>query len=623
MKKIFFFISFFSILLASDFKLLLNKIEKKDDLSQKTKMESSGISYVITRYQLEMMQAKTLIDVLKNTIIGYAESRYGIVDPWHSVYIPYSSFGVRIFLDNQEIGVGQYDNALFLLSKIDISFVDHIEIYYMTPSYSLTNEPAYIIIKMFTKDAKRYEGLRIAGSYGTYKTNIEALDYAKPDAFKKHSFFFHLSRTELNHEKYKIKSSIISRDSISKHFLFTAYNQDTRYLLTGIVYNQDGFLGLSLDGNIKTSKIYSNLLHFGIDTKKDNYKIKYTFDYTRDKSKFVENDSGILFFNTTTFEPIYSVYMTDYAYINSLKILFKHNNEKNKWVLGAGYRNKIMEFDKIVINKIKRNYQGDKREDIVNLFAENNYQYERNAIFSIGSSISKYFAQNNTHFLKQFKTGHTYLFNKKNILKIFYQHIEFLTGTYLNSTLFKEKKQKPQKTDVLIGKYKKYINNSDCIEFIGMLSRTKNILRATQKGFKYSDKYAPIKIINIRYHKNYQYINDFIFEFSHMYFKKLGIKNYDRLIVLNTHRYKKFEFFENIIYRKSKFRGYYKEGTDLSLGIKYNINDNLNIGFKANNLLNERYEAGYPLVNFFTKGYKLLTTPLIERSVLFTVEYMF
>jgi iron complex outermembrane receptor protein len=623
MKKFLFLLSFFSILFANNIGLLLNEIEKKDDLSQKTKMESAGISYIITRYQLEMMQAKTLGDILKNTIIGYAESRYAIVDPWHSPFIPYSSFGVRVFLDNQEISVGQYDNSLFLLSKMDISFVDHVEVYYMTPSYSLTNEPAYVIIKLYTKNAKRDEGLRFAGSYGTYKTNIESMDFAKPEVFKNYSTLIHLSRTQLNHKKYQIKSSIISRDSLTNHFLWTIYNDNTRFLLTYIDYDQDAFLGLSLDGNIKTSKINSKLFHFGIDTKNEKYTFKYTFDVMKDKSEFVENNNGILFFSLKTFEPIRSVYTSDYSYINSFKLHYKNKSDKNNIIIGAGYRNKIMDYDKIRVDERDIDYSGNKREDIVNLYFENNYQYKKNAVFTIGSSVSKYFAKDNNHFLKQFKIGNTYLINSKNIIKLFYQHFEFLTGSYITSTLLKNNEMLPQKTDVVIGKYKKILTKSDSIEFAGLISRTKNILTVSEEGYTYKKYYVDIKVLNLRYHKNYNFINDFIFEFSRMFFNKLGMNSYDRLTLLNTHRYKKFEFFESVVYRKSKFPNSHHEGTDLSLGVKYNVNDNLTVGIKGDNLLNERYENGYPLVNIFTRDYKLFYSPLIERRVLFSLEYMF
>ena len=44
---------------------LLNTIEKKSDLSEKTKLENSGFSTIYTRNDLDMMQVKYLNDILK------------------------------------------------------------------------------------------------------------------------------------------------------------------------------------------------------------------------------------------------------------------------------------------------------------------------------------------------------------------------------------------------------------------------------------------------------------------------------------------------------------------------------------------------------------------------------
>jgi len=60
---------------------LLSTIEKKNDLSEKTKLENSGFSTIYTRQDLDMMQVKYLRDILKYTLDGYRESRYGLPDP--------------------------------------------------------------------------------------------------------------------------------------------------------------------------------------------------------------------------------------------------------------------------------------------------------------------------------------------------------------------------------------------------------------------------------------------------------------------------------------------------------------------------------------------------------------
>ncbi|WP_457560540.1 hypothetical protein [Caminibacter sp.] len=618
MKKFFFFFLSFSILLASDITSLLNKIEQQDDLSRKTRMESSGISYIITRYQLDAMQAKTLADVLDNTVIGYLESRYAISDPWSIGYIPYNSIGVRVFIDNQEITSGAYDNALYMLSKIDLSFVDHIEIYYMSPSYALSNEPSYVIIKLYSKDAKRDEGKRIALSYGSYKSNIEAIDYAKPGNY---SLYLHLSRLEWNHRKYKVKSSFLNRDSDAKHFLLSVYNQNTHYLLSAIDYRQNAFLGLSLDGNIKTSLINSKLLHFGVDKKIGNFTFKYIVDYGKDKANFEENNRGFLLYSQK-YGFIKNIYTEDWTLVNSFNAFYKKRINNNSLILGVGFRNKKLSFNKIDINSNSVEYKGIKNENVFSEYFENTYQYLKNAALSFGLSLFQYSNRFSNNILKSYKIGHTYLFDKNDVLKFFYHHMEFMNADYLVSTILPVNVDKPRKSDVFITKYKKTIN-TNTFEFTYLKSINKNYIVPTKEGIKVYDKDIPINIFDFRFHRNYNYINDFILETARIYLKNIALKREDYFILMNTHRYRKFQFLENFIYRKNIFSDNVKDGFNVNLGIKYDVNDNLSFALKGYNVFGTRYKNGYYIYDFATSSFKYLNIPLYERSAIFSVEYMF
>ena len=88
-----------------DIDSLLKDIEKKTDLSEKTKLENSGISFIYTRDDINRMQAKNLKDILKSMYpFRYAENRLGLPDPLtYGTGLPFASSNIRIFIDNQEI----------------------------------------------------------------------------------------------------------------------------------------------------------------------------------------------------------------------------------------------------------------------------------------------------------------------------------------------------------------------------------------------------------------------------------------------------------------------------------------------------------------------------------------
>ena len=136
MKIILLFILNIGFLFASNiFDELLIDIELKNDLSQKTKKANNGIVTVITRSDLNMMNAKHLRDILKTTEIGYNISRYGLVDPNMKGFSPFASSNIRVYIDNQEISSSLYGSGLTILGDIDLGFVDHIEIYTANPSF--------------------------------------------------------------------------------------------------------------------------------------------------------------------------------------------------------------------------------------------------------------------------------------------------------------------------------------------------------------------------------------------------------------------------------------------------------------------------------------------------------
>jgi len=334
-----FFALFFNILLADNcFKTLLTQIEKKEDLSLKTKQESVGIVYVITRYQLDMMQARTLGDVLKNTIIGYNVSKYGLLDPWSIEGVPYGSNGIRIFIDDQEITTARYDNGLFLFSDIDLSFVDHIEIYYLTPSYKITTEPSYVVIRLFSKCPKRDEGKSLK-----FLTSFE--DYSTSFNYGNFPVFGHISYSHIEHEK-KYKNYLISKNNDNVHLYLKYKNKYGKVILNAIYQDRDPFGG-GIGINEYNGKLLFKNLHIGFNS--DNtkeWKFSYTFDYLRDEHEFYEN----LF-------TMNKIKLEGFGFVNTLKIAREFTKSIHNFIIGGMFRNKKSRYLNIQINDTKIDFE--------------------------------------------------------------------------------------------------------------------------------------------------------------------------------------------------------------------------------------------------------------------------
>lgn len=611
-------------LYAVNLKVLLNQIEKNEDLSLKTKQESAGISYVITRYQLDMMQARYLRDILKNTVVGYEISRYGVLDPWSANNLPYASSGIRVFIDNQEITTAKYDNGLFLLGNVDLSFVDHIEVYYLSPSYKISTEPAYVIIKLYSKDPARDEGKRVELTYGTFKSNSEVFDYANG----KRNYYFHFSNNFVGHKKTDIENVKIGRNNLNHHFFFTYRNDNTSYLLSGIYQNQDPFMGVSMEGKLDDGYEKYKEVHFGLEHKLNGWNLKYTLDYLKDETYFYEQ-SGLFYRSISTFpyiEAVQTVKTKGYDVVNTLKLNTEKIHNNHRLVYGASFRNKLMDIYELYLNNEESDYEGIKRQDIYTLFFEDNIQIKENIIATAGYEYSKYVNDKVKDCkLHQYKATATYLANEKNIFKFSFQHIEYAVPPYYYKTFYGDRMLKPQKNDVIIAKYKKVVQDIGDFELVGFYGINKNFPIMLSDGtLDNMDDNIYVKMVDLKYHKNYNILNDFILDFIYLKLKNVVLHETYKVVVLNTHRYGKYNLFENVVYKKNNYTSTSKDGVDLSLGVKYNCTKNLSFSLKGENLLNRDYENSFIRVtNINPVELDSENIQLIERRVTAGMEYWF
>ncbi len=624
MRKLIFFL-FSVFLFSANLNLLLNKLEKNEDLSNITKQESGGISYVITRYQLDMMQAHYLRDILQNTIIGYNENRYNVLDPWSAPFMPYSSVGLRIFIDNQEIGSAKYDNGLYLFGNINLDFVDHIEIYYMTPNYKDGIEPSFVIFKLYTKSPKRDEGNKLSFLHSSTKSNTAVFEHAKYN--KNFSYFTHLSRSSINHKEYPIHNKNISRDEKNFHFL-SKFNYKNSHLLINLIHkNLNDFMGMSLDGAPDKSHTYVNEAHVGY-IYKGNFIFKYNFDYTHNKSEFKESPTPLYYEKIPIYpynEPIYNIIEKDYGIINTFSFNKYLKYDKYDGWLGVDFRDKRMNYPLIIKNDTKIKYDSIKKQRVFSFFTENRYQINKRNIISLAYKGTRYFnIDKKDYYLKNYKAGHTFVYNKDNIFKLFYYHFEYPVPLYFYSFLSDENiVLNPQKGNALILKYKKNINNDNKLQLIYFTGKTKNYPYFVKDKNIYNS-YISLKMLNLRYKYIYNEINTFSMDLSKMFFSKKSPLRADiKVSILNTHRHGRIEMFENYIFRKTIYDSSVSVIRNLKAGIKYSINDNLTFSIKGDNLLTHGYTRHYPIYNYLTNKISEYQIELQERKIITGLEYVF
>ena len=262
------FFSLSSILYASEVEKLMDDFSQKNDLSQKTIDENKGHLVLFTREKLESIHAKTLKDVFKTTpVVYYHENRYSLPDPLSgSSFSPYRSNFIRLYIDGVEITQGWMGSGLLLYGDININFVDHIEFYYMTPSFETSTEPAYLTIFLYSKDPSQDSGNSLTLMQGDNGYNAQSYSYG--DETEDYSYMINLSHTDAKRGKIENGTSTpLSRDFERTQLFGYIKNEDQIFHLQVLKKDTDSLAGMSADATPEVSEgDYLNIhMDYGID----------------------------------------------------------------------------------------------------------------------------------------------------------------------------------------------------------------------------------------------------------------------------------------------------------------------------------------------------------------------
>jgi iron complex outermembrane receptor protein len=166
-KKIIFLLSIllyaFTVYSADNLDQLLSEYSEKADLSNKTKIESSGSLIVFTRKDLDRMKVKSLNELIELIpFLRYNIDNYGYTNPFYTVFELNTSQLFKVYINDREVYTPLTKSSLTLISMLDLEYIDHIEVYLGMSSFSKETSSAITTIKMYTKDPKR-EATNVTG----------------------------------------------------------------------------------------------------------------------------------------------------------------------------------------------------------------------------------------------------------------------------------------------------------------------------------------------------------------------------------------------------------------------------------------------------------------------------
>lgn len=278
---------------------LLSQYRSESDLSKQTKKESAGSSIIFTRERLEKMQAYNLRDILK-TIPWFTmqETASGQVSMAMATSSTFNTQLLKLYVNDHEVGSIGFGSAMKMWGFLDITYIDHIEIYLAGSSVMVGDEPPGLVVRLYTKDAKHDAGGAVQAMGGSRGSNELGAYYAhKGEEYS--SFFYANTHTENRDPYYSSRSAIgVDRDFETTNFFASLQGEDFTLEAAQFSLDQDRFLGM---GTQRTpGENLADMVHrYIIGTKyfqDKTLKLKIAYDDANHKQSESE-PNGIMLYN--------------------------------------------------------------------------------------------------------------------------------------------------------------------------------------------------------------------------------------------------------------------------------------------------------------------------------------
>jgi len=608
-----------SMLYAENVDSILQEYNQKNALSQKTIDENKGHLFLFTREKLEKMHAKTLKDVFKTApVLYYHENRYGLPDPLTSgAFDPYRSNFIRLYVDGVEITQGWMGSGLMLYGDVNIDFVDHIEFYYMTPSFETTVEPAYLTIFLYSKDPKRDSGGKLDLVQGSRGYNSQSLSYGEQK--EDYSYMVNFSHTDAVRETIDNGTSRpLSRDFERTQLFSYIKTEDQIFHLQVMKKNTDSLAGMSWDATPLESEMdYLNVhMDYGIDLN-EQWRAQFSYDWL--KTDMMQADEFPLAWTdalgSNTFDGEYknSTYTGELTYKETIG-----NN-----LINAGVKLRYKELDSF------KNYGQDAlinpftEERIASIFIQDQYALNTQEILTFGISYN-HIARNGgieDDSLLQLRIGYiynsdhwsykTYLYRSQYALEPFVR--------YLNLPVYGD--TDPQTTIGLTQELAYHQEKQRIRLFLNYMEDEDSLFEDKRSGLGKETKYFTA-ILNYDY--NFDADNKMNLQLYYSNFR--DIFNLDKLedvsgylSFMNT--YEDFDFYNGVVWHTNNLD--WENYFDLTSSISWNVKEDLTLTLKGDNLLNKAKKTSQYTINPANGAMGALEITPIDQRVIIELEYMF
>jgi vitamin B12 transporter len=626
--KIYFllFFIFHSLLFSNDIDNLLQQYNTTSEKSLQTIDEKLGHVFIYSQKDIQLMQYNKLNDVLKELpLINFNKNRFGVLTVSPSATKAAVSGFLRIFINDHEVSSIYNQSASTSWGDLPLDFIDHIEIYYGESSFSNGTETGIYFIRLYTKKGMKENGTEL-NLKGTSKGG-SAQSLTNSKAYENgwsHLVFFSSEKTN---ESTKYKENKLNNDATRKYLFLNLNNETTDINMAYNDLTKDNYAGLAYDsvpddGEIVTKDFYVDITKYFFND--NSLKLNLSLDVNNMKNEEVNQEGMDLLYFRNSKELDIDLKLTKLK----ADITKSYEYGNNNFITGLSASKK--KFDKQNVKNVKFSNQVDNfsqyadfdEEQIISFMLEDDYKLFDNLILIGNAKVDKY---KRTGFLDDiteslYRVGAIYTPYENFGLKTFY------TKTYLPPSFYN--------VDYAFTNRNLDVQEYKYFTIEGVYTTEKQKFRITHHNVQIDDF--------LYYHPKYGFMNisdrtikteGFIYSYDYQLSDsdKLSLNYFATKIsenVSNSNKganikymgeYDKFEYFTSLIYRNAYT--YSDLNVDasynISLGTSYNINKNLKISLKGENLLDSSTQS------IFTDSGNNFVLDDYERVFSLSMKWMF
>jgi len=614
--KLFFFVFLSMNIYADNVEKLLSDFNQKNDLSQKTIDENKGHLVLFTREKLEKMHAKTLKDVFKTTpVIYYHENRYGLPDPLSSgAFEPYRSNFIRLYVDGVEITQGWMGSGLRLYGDVNIDFVDHIEFYYAVPSFETAVEPAYLTIFLYSKDPERDSGGKFSLIGGSRGYNSQTVNYGE----QKEDFSYMINFSHTNNKRKKIENGTdkpLSRDFERTQLFSYIKTEDQIFHLQVMKKETDTLAGLSYDATPLVSKIdYLNIhMDYGIDFS-EHWRAQFAYDWLKTDAN-QEDDFPLVYIGDVS-DKTFSAEVKNSTFSAELTYKEKFGDHR----VASGIKGRFKKLDSLTLANYGEVFLPFSEEKAFSFFFQDQYALSEAELLTLGVEYTKIFHDSiiKDDDLFQLRLGYIYASQKWSYKTYLYRTMFAWDpiSRYINN---QNPSSSPQITTGITQEFA-YIEDDYKIRLMLLFMQDENGL---VKNSLLDDTKYFFTILNYDY--NFDVNNKINFQLYYAQYKNIfnvkKLNDYSGYLSF-TNSYEKFDFYNSVIWHLNDVDD--KNYFDLTSSVSWNVNENLTLILKGENLLDKAKKSSMLRIDPRSKA---MLSPLeispIDRRITLELEYLF